>query len=192
MKTKNKTLEAQRFVKDLDSNAILMAEYEYAAQSAFQANEDRVKVFNFIFANILTLGASFIAPFLNLSFDTKLFGYIFLALAVIGVLSVIQLIKLRRSWRESVKAMNRVKEYYIQANPDLESAFKWRIQSIPSGSKIFSLSFIMAFMLMVMNTLAIIAAFMLLAPVSRMLYHAIIAAVSMIVQLIIWFVTARD
>lgn len=180
------------FPKDLNSNDILIAEYQYAAQSAFQANEDRVKVFNFVFANILTLGASFIAPFLNISFDSKLFGYLFIALAAIGFLSIIQLVKLRRAWRESVKAMNKVKEYYIQANPQLESAFKWRAQTIPTAAKVFSMSFLMVFMLMILNTLAIITAITLLTPPSRMLYHLVIAGFLIITQFIVWVFASRD
>ena len=40
------------------------------------------------------------------------FGGLFLLLSITGLLTILQLIRLRQAWFESVAAMNQIKEYY--------------------------------------------------------------------------------
>lgn len=187
-----------KFKKDvtlskLDENNILIAEFNYAAQSAFQANEDRVRIFNFVFANILTLAVSLALPVFNNSLDTRLFGYVFIALSGIGVLSLLQLIRLRAAWRSSILTMNQIKDYYVKhGQNDLAKAFKWTTSTIPSGVKVFSLSFLMGLALILLNSFATSAAVYFLLS-QRNLHIAITGITLTLVQLLFWvFANNRD
>lgn len=175
----------------LNSNEILMAEFNYAAQSAFQANEDRVRVFNFVFANIVTLIASLTLSMLNQSLDTRLFGYLFVALAGIGLLSLLQLIRLRAAWRSSVQTMNQIKDFYVTHSAiDIKPAFKWTTATIPGGVKIFSLSFLMGLALIILNSFAASAAVYFLLS-HRNLHLFIGGGVFMIFQFCLWLLASE-
>jgi hypothetical protein len=114
----------------LSRDEILKAEYDYIANTVFQANEDRSRVTSFY---LLTF-SSFIAAILSYQFDKSLNGNwvdwgffaLFIVLAFMGLLTVLQLARLRLAWYESVQAMNQIKDYYIEHNDGLEKAFSWR------------------------------------------------------------------
>jgi hypothetical protein len=132
----------------LSSDEILKAEFNYIANTAFQANEDRARVASFY---VVTFG-SFIAALVSGQFDVKseqqnwvywgFFG-LFMALALMGLLTVIQLARLRLAWFDSVDAMNRIKEYYIAHSSDLADAFKWRNAQKPQKLKLNSVGFLL-------------------------------------------------
>jgi len=114
----------------LSRDEILRAEYDYIANTVFQANEDRSRSTSFY---LLTF-SSFIAAIVSYQLDKSLSGNwvdwgffaLFSVLAVMGLLTVMQLARLRAAWYESVRAMNQIKDYYIQYNEGLEAAFAWR------------------------------------------------------------------
>jgi hypothetical protein len=114
----------------LSSDEILKAEYAYIANTVFQANEDRSRATSFY---LLTF-SSFIAAIVSYQFDKSLNGNwvdwgffaLFGVLASMGLLTILQLARLRASWYESVQALNQIKDYYIEQNNGLESAFAWR------------------------------------------------------------------
>ncbi len=130
---------------------ILTSEFEYIANTAFQSNEDRARTTSFY---LVTFG-SFIAALVSAQFDSSagqkawldwgFFG-LFLALAVMGLITVLELARLRAAWFESVEAMNTIKEYYIARYPRLAGAIKWRTksESMPQRLKWNSVGFLMA------------------------------------------------
>jgi hypothetical protein len=133
----------------LNVDTILAAEYNYAAQTAFQANEDRARVTSFY---LVTVG-SFLAAILSTQFITTPglliyggFSILFLLISLMGVITLLQLARLRLAWHESIQAMNQVKEFYIQHTPNypLGQAFRWRAESIPQKGKPNSISFFLA------------------------------------------------
>ncbi|MCA9906005.1 MAG: hypothetical protein KC547_19245 [Anaerolineae bacterium] len=133
----------------LNVNQILIAEFQYVAQTAFQANEDRARVSNYF---LVTTGAS-VAAVLSANLETTqpgtvYFGFtiLFALLTAVGVITVLQLARLRAAWRESVLAMNTIKDYYIQHFPgdELRTAFRWKTVSIPSASKRRSVAYLLA------------------------------------------------
>ena len=130
----------------LDPGDILIAEFEYAALAAQQANDDRVSVVNYYFAAIGTVLAT--VALLDLKSPTHLavFGAITSGLAALGVMSLLKLAKLRLAWYDSAQAMCQIKEYYIRDFPgqELASAFRWRAATIPAPGKRWSLAFLMA------------------------------------------------
>jgi len=131
----------------LNRDEMLQAEFKYIANTAFQANEDRSRVTSFY---VISTG-SLIAAILGTQFaETQArgislaFSLLFLVLTILGALTLAQLARLRASWHESVEAMNTVKDFYIKENPEIASAFKWRIKSIPPTDKPYSIANLMA------------------------------------------------
>lgn len=128
------------------SNDILIAEYEYIANSASQANEDRARVASFY---LVAVGSLVAAMFSTQIFDTTsnfatlsfLFSGLFFVLTLLGTLTVIQLARLRSAWYESMTALNQIKEYAISRDKDLAGAFRWRAKTMPPLYKPNSISY---------------------------------------------------
>lgn len=126
-----------------DPNQMLQAEFEYIANTAFQANEDRSRVTSFYFVST----GSLVAAILGSQFAeaqargvSLAFAILFLVLTVMGGLTLAQLARLRAAWHESAEAMNAIKDFYIKENPEIADAFKWRIKSIPPTDKPYSIA----------------------------------------------------
>jgi hypothetical protein len=140
---------------------ILIAEYNYIAQTVFQANEDRARVASFYLVSF----GSFIAALFSAQFNVASaqlvnlgFAGLFLALALMGYLTLLQLVRLRIAWFESVKAMNQVKEYYIAKFPDLKGAFTWRAKTVPTRFKTQSVGFYLLLEVVLLGSAALGAA----------------------------------
>ena len=128
----------------LSQDTILQAEFEYIARTATQTNEDRSKGATFYFVSVGSLIAAIFSAQL---FETDRTGEIlqniylafcvlFLFLTVLGYLTIAQLARLRTAWMESIRAMNRIKTYYIEnTGTDLVSAFLWTNDVAPEGYK---------------------------------------------------------
>jgi uncharacterized membrane protein len=128
------------------SNDILIAEYEYIANSASQANEDRARVASFYLVAVGSLVAALFSTQIfditsNFSTLSFLFSGLFLVLTILGALTVIQLARLRSAWYESMTALNQIKEYAISKDKDLAKAFRWRSQTMPPLYKPNSVSY---------------------------------------------------
>lgn len=113
--------DAKEGKQSLELDEILVAEFEYIAQSAFQAHEDRARVTTFYLVSV----GSFLAAVLGAQVDVLdtpfyvAFAALFLVLSVMGWLTLLQLVRLRLAWFESVKAMNTVKDFYVERNLSL-------------------------------------------------------------------------
>ena len=147
---------------------ILMAEFEYIANTAFQANEDRSRVASIYFVSVGSLVAAILGTQFardELRSVALPFGLLFLMLTLLGALTSAQLARLRVAWHESAEAMNTIKDFYIKHNKEIEPAFKWRRTSIPKADKFMSIANLMALevaMLAALTTAAT-AYFLLLA-----------------------------
>ncbi len=128
------------------SKEILTAEYEYIADTASQANEDRARVASFYLIAVGSLVAAlFSTQLLNNNSNIKtlslLFSGLFCVLTLLGTLTVTQLARLRAAWYESMMALNQIKEYAISQEKDIAKAFRWRAHSMPPLYKINSISY---------------------------------------------------
>jgi hypothetical protein len=132
----------------LDTNEILKAEYNYIANTIFQANEDRSRVASFYFVTVGSLMAAILGSLFSaddLKGATLAFSGLFLILTILGALTLAQLARLRAAWHESAQAMNTIKDFYIRHNQEIESAFKWRAKTLPATDKPNSIANLMAF-----------------------------------------------
>ena len=139
----------------LSPDFILTAEFQYnIAQCDFQANEDRARVTSFY---LVTLG-SFIAALLgsqiqNLKVPEVYWAFValFVILAIMSVLTLLQLVRLRQAWFDAVEAMNQIKTHYIRCHSELEGAFAWNPGSAPKRFKPWSVGFLLAFQVMLLG-----------------------------------------
>ena len=134
---------------DLDASNLLSSEYEYIAQTAFQANEDRARVSTYY---VVTFG-TLVAALFSLQVGNELLGnlhralvVVFLTLSLFGLSTLLQLVRLRQAWTESVLALNQIKKFYIDQfeHMQLSDAFRWGTKTIPAGYKPWSMAFLMA------------------------------------------------
>lgn len=126
--------------------SMLLEEFNYASVTAYQAQEDRARMFNLYLLLIGVLGSGLAAVY-QLGGGLKSFGgelsfALLLVAGLMGVAFFFKLVRLRQAWRESVLAMSLVKEYYIRefsaAAPDAVKAFYWRLRTLPTGEKLTS------------------------------------------------------
>ena len=153
----------------VDPDAILVAEYEYISQSAFQANEDRAKVATLFLLSVASfLGAMLTAPSLTAAGQqaSLAFSALFVVLAIYAGLTLGQLIRLREAWQDSVIAMNKIKDYYLAqaeaGDQPLADAFAWGSATIPKKFKPWSVSFMLALQVAVLGAASLGAAVMFL------------------------------
>lgn len=133
----------------IELDELLAAEYNYIAQTANQANEDRARVSSFYLIAVGSLIAALFGTqfFMSGSFDPTvsiMFSGLFLLLTLLGISTVMQLARLRAAWHESMLAMNQLKDFMVQQSPELASAFRWKTSTLPSKYKTNSVSFYQA------------------------------------------------
>jgi hypothetical protein len=133
----------------VELDELLAAEYNYIAQTATQANEDRARVSSFY---LIAVGSLLAALFGTQFFSTDspgptisiMFGGLFVLLTLLGISTIMQLARLRSAWHESMLAMNQLKDYMISQNSELKQAFRWQTHTLPSKYKMNSVSYYQA------------------------------------------------
>lgn len=147
--TENLPIKALLPDRGLDPTPILEAEFTYIAGTAFQANEERANVSTFY----LVTAGSLIAALLSFQFESLrspvlffAFAGLFFLLAINGLITVIQLAKLRLAWFSSARALNRIKAYAGAHTElkDLAEAFSWNDETLPARHDRRSVGFLMA------------------------------------------------
>lgn len=148
-------------VPDLDATLkldnMLLEEYNYASVTAYQALEDRARMFN-LYLLLVGVVASALGAIYQLARPSdptaarEINTLIVTLLVVAGVLGFaffVKIIRLRAAFRESLIAMNLVKEFYIREFkrqvPHVEHAFRWRLLTIPAGESIGTVTFVISY-----------------------------------------------
>ena len=131
----------------LDPDTILAAEFDYIEQTAHQAHEDRARVTSYY---LVTVG-SLVAAILSAQVEKMqiqpiylAFSGLFFLLSMDGLLTLMQLARLRQAWYDSARAMALIKDFYIRQYPSLEDAFRWKTKTVPACYKPWSVSFLLA------------------------------------------------
>lgn len=129
---------------------ILAAEYEYIAQTAFQAHEDRSRVTSFYLVSIGSLFGAFLSTKLgefspnNLTLAYMGFSGLFIFLSYFGYMTLMQLVYLRDAWFDSITAMNTIKKFLVEKDPSLRPAFLWYAGNEPDRFKKKNVAFLLA------------------------------------------------
>ena len=134
----------------VEFDELLAAEFNYIAQTAIQANEDRARVSSFYLIAVGSVVAALLGTQLfdiNSPLQTVnlIFSGLFALLTLLGSSTVMQLARLRTAWHESALAMNQMKDFMISQNSTLSQAFRWKTSTLPSKYKKDSISYYQAF-----------------------------------------------
>jgi hypothetical protein len=133
----------------IELDELLAAEFEYIAQTANQANEDRARVSSFYLVAVGSLVAAlFSTQFFDPNFFSSpvrlMFSGLFFLLTLLGTSTVMQLARLRAAWYESALAMNQIKNFMVSQNEELVKAFRWTTSTLPGKYKVNSVSYYQA------------------------------------------------
>jgi len=139
--------EENKPIVELDE--LLASEFDYIAQTAMQANDDRSRVSSFYLIAVGSLIAALLGTQLfdpeRFTQAVKLaFSGAFILLTVLGASTVMQLARLRSAWHESMLAMNQIKDFAMSQSPELALAFRWKTSTLPSKYKTNSVSYYQA------------------------------------------------
>jgi hypothetical protein len=140
---------------------IINAEYSYIAQTAFQANEDRARAWQYFFVTFGTLIAALLSTQIEGINQRQLyltFIVIFGLLALLGLITIWQLVRLRQAWLESARAMNQIKATLMSEDPTLAAYFRWTNDTLPAPFKPRSFGFLQALEVALLSGLALGAA----------------------------------
>ncbi len=169
----------------VEFDELLAAEFDYIAQTAIQAHEDRARVSSFY---LIAVGSLVAAMFGTQFFDPNspsetvniMFSGLFALLTMLGTSTIMQLARLRAAWYESMLAMNQLKDYMMSENKSLVKAFRWQTNTLPSKYKTNSVSYYQAIEVALISGLMFGAAvfFLLQTFFSIVLLHWIISALS--------------
>jgi hypothetical protein len=169
----------------VEFDELLAAEFDYIAQTAIQAHEDRARVSSFYLIAVGSLVAAiFGTQFLDLNSPSQIinimFSGLFGLLTLLGTSTIMQLARLRAAWYESALAMNQIKDYMVSENKNLVKAFRWQTRTLPSKYKTDSVSYYQAIEVALISGLMLGAAvfFLQRAFFSIGLLHWIVSALT--------------
>jgi len=128
---------------------LLAQEFNYIAQTATQANEDRARISSFYLIAVGSLIATiFGTQFFEPQFFSKtvkfMFSGLFVLLTLMGTSTIVQLAQLRSAWYESMRAMNQLTDFMMAQNMELSKAFRWKTSTLPPLYKKGSISYYQA------------------------------------------------
>lgn len=160
-------LKTHKHRKDSEANKIsdfdleiLKLEFEYAKESSLQAQQDRLTLVNFylgLFAGIATLAFG-----LNNIFEESVGEYMglpFIGLGLISYVFILFIVRLRQAWVDSLRAKNKIKEYFLERNLDLKEYIIWQSHTIPSPHKFKTISQMSALLIAVLGSFGFIIGF---------------------------------
>jgi len=133
---------------------MLLEEFNYASTTAYQAMEDRARMFNMYLLVVGILGSAFGAIYplggAKSSFIQPIAAVVLFAAGIAGIAFFVLLIRLRQAFRQSLITMSVIKEFYIrefqEQMPGVQHAFRWRLSGIPAGERAGSATFIVCHM----------------------------------------------
>ena len=141
--------------------SMMLAEFNYANSTAYQALEDRGRMFNFYLAiaGVLAggLGALYELGKRDTNSEILATGLLILA-GIIGLVFFVKMVRIRQAFEDSMLTMNVIKEHYItifkDSVPAVEKIFRWRLKTIPSARRFLSLTFLVCFGVILIDSLA--------------------------------------
>lgn len=144
----------------LDPDEILKQEFAYARDTALQANNDRTQVVNLYLLLVgglgsVLLGLPALARGAGFELPPLALGSVLILVGILGLFSVLKLIRLRQAWHESVLAMNRIKDFYLAHFPEMAPAFRWRTETIPAPGAVGTITFDLAVLVALIDSLAV-------------------------------------
>lgn len=142
--------------------SIMLEEFNYAASTAYEALEDRGRMFSFYLsiATALAGGVGALYEFGNRTAESAIVATALFVLAgFTGLIFLFKIIRIRQAFDDSLLTMNVIKEHYIAqfkaTVPDVETIFRWRMKTMPSGRRFGSLTFLVCFAITFIDSVAL-------------------------------------
>jgi hypothetical protein len=157
---------------ELHAEEILRLEFEYAAKTAEQAQDDRTSMVNLYLILVGGVGSLALAlPELigktTPDLPRQVYGALFGALALTGFFVLMTIIRLRQAWQHSALAMNRIKDMYVAQFPSIADAFLWRTHTLPAPGKAWTITFSLAVLICILDSAALGVTVHFLEPASQ-------------------------
>jgi ADP-ribose pyrophosphatase len=158
---------------ELSLENILTQEFNYASVTAYQAMEDRARIFNLYLLLVGVLASALTAVFQlgGRQFGGPIFAILLFLAGFLGVVFFTQIVQLRIGYRKSLIAMNVIKEYYLKqllpVVPDAERAFYWRLRTIPAGERAGSVTYWITLTIAFIGSLCFAACSVVLAQLAQ-------------------------
>jgi ADP-ribose pyrophosphatase len=154
-------------VGDLNLENMLLQEFSYANSTAYQALEDRARMFSFYLGLVgALLTAIGVIAQMGGGYAAEIIIAMLVVVGAAGVAFFLQLIRLRQAWRDSAITMNIIKEHYIltfKDVPNVAKMFRWRLSTVPKGEKRTGISFVICTIVALLASLSFAAAALLAA-----------------------------
>jgi hypothetical protein len=178
----------------VEFDELLAAEFNYIAQTAIQANEDRARVSSFYLIAVGSVVAALLGTqLLDINSPLRtvnlIFSGLFALLTLLGSSTVMQLARLRAAWYESALAMNQLKDYMMSQNQTFKQAFRWKTSTLPSKHKKDSVSYYQAREVVLISSLTFGAAtfFLQRAFLSVGFLHFLLSILAVVVSFFVQF-----
>jgi ADP-ribose pyrophosphatase len=149
----------------LKLDGLLLEEFNYAGTSAYQAMEDRARMFNLYLVIVGVLGAALGAMYQfsgARAFTQPLTAGLLAVAGIVGIVFFVKLIRLRQAHQDSVITMNMIKEYYLARftpdNPNIGQVFQWRLGTVKAGERLGSVTFLIGFTVALLDGLCVASA----------------------------------
>ncbi|MDQ6985826.1 MAG: hypothetical protein Q9M91_06665 [Candidatus Dojkabacteria bacterium] len=136
---------------------LMKLEFDYAKESSINAQQDRLTLVNFyigLYAGFSTLSFG-VSEILSNEKISNILPVAFVGLGLISYVFILQLVRLRQAWIESVRVMNRIKSYFLERDSSLRNYIIWNTESIPKAEKFKTLNYLSAILIAVMGGAAI-------------------------------------
>jgi hypothetical protein len=142
---------------------ILKLEFEYAKETAMESQRDRFNIVNFyiiLFTSIFAAGLG-ISEYFGQNIE-KIVATSLIFLAFLGLIFNLFIVRLRQSWYSSAKAMNRIKDFFIDQNQIVDQYLGWRLETLPKPEKLYTISFFSSFIISTLGTVSLTTSLILL------------------------------
>lgn len=176
---------------DLEPRDILKMEFEYAQETAEQAQDDRTAIMNLYLLLVGGVGSIVVGLSQSGAGATNLprnaAALLFALLAITGFFVFMKLVRLRQAWFDSARAMNRIKQFYLDRFPDLDKAFLWKPNSIPARNKPWTITFNLCLLVAILDSVALAIAVNFLGVRSLIEYLPEVLAAGIYFLWQLWF-----
>lgn len=142
--------------------SIMLEEFNYANATAYQALEDRGRMFGIYLgiASVLAGGLGALYELGSRSAHSAVIASALLVLAgFIGLIFFFKIVRIRQALDDSLVTMNVIKEHYIThfrgEVPAVDDIFRWRLKTIPAGNRFGSLTFLVCLAITVIDSIAL-------------------------------------
>jgi 8-oxo-dGTP pyrophosphatase MutT (NUDIX family) len=142
--------------------SMLLAEFNYANSTAYQALNDRGRMFGVYLgiASVLAGGVGALYELGSRSAHSEVIASaLFLLAGFIGLIFFFKLVRIRQAFDDSLLTMNVIKEHYIsifkETVPAVDKIFRWRMESMPSGRRFGSLTFLVCLAVTMIDSIAL-------------------------------------